>query len=55
MPGPERMLPSVAIFRVIAASHVAACSAEAQMHPRIAARQAFHAAVAGWRDLSDTV
>ena len=41
MPGFEKMLPGMAIFRVITTTYVTARPAQAQMDPGIAQRQAF--------------
>ena len=46
MVGGCRVLACVAIFRIVAASHVTAGAAQAQVHPRVAADQTFHATIA---------
>jgi hypothetical protein len=43
-----RVLASVAVFRIIAASHVATGAAQPEVHPGIAHRQAFNTTIAGW-------
>jgi hypothetical protein len=43
-----RVLACVTIFRIVAASHVTAGAAHAQVHPRVAADQAFHTSIARW-------
>jgi hypothetical protein len=55
MPGCAGMLTRVTIFRVVAAANMTARAAQAQMHPRVAHCQAFHAAVAGGHDAFDAV
>ena len=50
-----RVLASVPILGVIAATDVAAGTAQPQMHPRIAAQQAFHTTLAGWPYLPHAV
>ena len=46
MVGAGRVLARVTIFRIVAAPHVTAAAAQAQVHPRVAADQAFHTPIA---------
>jgi len=45
----------VPVFGLIAAAHMAALQAEAQMHPRITCLQAIFAALRAGRDLADRI
>jgi hypothetical protein len=55
MTGAAGMLACVAIFRIVAASDMTAGAAQAQVHPRVAHCQAFHATIAGGHDVLDAV
>jgi hypothetical protein len=46
MVGGGSVLARMTIFRIVAASHVTAGAAQAQVHPRVAADQTFHTAIA---------
>jgi hypothetical protein len=55
MTGAAGMFARVTIFRIIAASNMTAGAAQAQVHPRVARCQAFHATIAGGHDVPDAV
>jgi hypothetical protein len=49
------MRPRMAVFRGVAAAHVAAFQTHTQMHPRIARFEAVFAALCGWLDGFDVI
>ena len=53
MPGAAGMFACMTVFRIVAAADVSAGAAQAEMHPAIAAGQAFHAALTRGRDAPD--